>query len=78
MYSEITQTEPRKIHHKANQKELVPSKLVHIWRGLDRRTYKYILTNRYYDTKILERNDLGFMIDLKKQRAPDVLVNKES
>jgi hypothetical protein len=69
MKSEITQKEPRTILHKVNQKEKNPSKKVLVWRGLDKKTYNYMLTNRYYDDKILVQNNLEFLVDLRKTRV---------
>jgi hypothetical protein len=69
MKSEITQKEPRTILHKVNQKEKNPSKEVLVWRGLDKKTYNYMLTNRYYDDKILVQNNLEFLVDLRKTRV---------
>lgn len=77
MYSEITQEKPRQVRHKVNHKELVPSKSVNIWRGLSRKIYKYILTNRYYDDKILVRNELDFMIDLRRGKFPKTTMSIE-
>jgi len=72
MNSEITQEKSRIILHKKNQKEKVPSKEVKIWRGLDKKTYKYMLTNRYYPDKILSQNQLEFMVFLRDQRNKTV------
>lgn len=64
----ITQEKAEIILHKRNAKEVKPSKKVALWRGMDKKTYKYILSNRYYPDIILVRNSLEFMVDLRKQR----------
>jgi hypothetical protein len=69
MKSEITQEKPRAVLHKKNQKEKEPSKEVWIWRGLDKNTYKYMLTNKYYPDKILIQNNLEFLVELRKTRV---------
>lgn len=64
----ITQEKASVIYHKRNAKEVKPSKKVPLWRGMDKKTYKYILSNKYYPDIILSRNSLEFMIDLKNQK----------
>lgn len=61
MKSQIIKEKPRVVMHKVNQKDKLKLKEVNIWRGLDQKTVKYILTNKYYPVKILELNDLSFL-----------------
>lgn len=72
MKSEITGTKPRTILHKKNHKEKNPTKEVLIWRGLDIKTYKYILTNKYYPDILLIQNGLDYIVALKQQRNSPV------
>ena len=71
MKSEIIEEETRTIEHRRNQKAKIGDKgniKVPIFRGLDIKTYKYMLTNRYYDDKILVRNELEFLVERRNSR----------
>lgn len=68
MKNEIIQSKPSIAMHKKNSKEKEPSKKVFVWRGIDKKTYNYMLTNRYYDATILTRNNLQLIVDLKNTK----------
>ena len=71
MKSEIYREETRTVEHRKNQKAKIGDKgniKVPIFRGLDIKTYKYLLTNRYYPDKILIRNELEFIVERRNTR----------
>ena len=71
MKSQITQEQTRTIEHRRNQKAKKGDARninVPIFRGLDIKTYKYILNNRYFPVKILLQNQLEHMIDLHNKK----------
>lgn len=65
----ITQEKPREIYHRQNPKEVVPSKKILLWRGIDNKTAKYLLTNRYIDDKLLTQNGLEWIVEQRKARV---------
>lgn len=74
MKSEIIKKETTSVEHRKNQKAKVGDKgniKIPIFRGIDIKTYNYMLRNRYYDDKILIRNELEFIVDKRKERFPD-------
>lgn len=69
MNNEIIETKPRVIKHRKYCSEDSPTKEVNIWRGMDRKTYNYILHNRYYDDNILIRNGLYYLVKARQERS---------
>lgn len=71
MKSEIIKEETRTVEHRKNQKAKIGDKSnikVPIFRGLDTKTYKYMLSNRYYPDIILTRNGLEFLVEKRNQK----------
>ena len=72
----IVQEEPRVVLHKVNPKSKEPNKETPIWRGIDKKLLKYILSNRYYPVKILEQNPiLEKVLGMKKIKLLEQKIN---
>jgi hypothetical protein len=74
MKSEIIREETRTVEHRKNQKAKLGDKSnirVPIFRGLDTKTYNYILRNRYYPDRLLIRNELEIIFERRKARFPE-------
>ncbi len=66
MKSEIIKEQTRTVMHKINAAAKEPTKNVPIFRGLDIKTYKYILSNKYYPDSILNGTDMEFLVGARK------------